>query len=77
MIPIAAGFFRWNATAQTSRMVKLLPAAALVPFDKIHDVFRHVAQLQVAAPAQFLGDVGRNIARPTLVRVEAEYADRV
>ena len=48
-----------------------------MPFDKILDARRRVAQLQIAAPAQFVGDIGRDVARPSFRGVEADDADRV
>jgi hypothetical protein len=46
-------------------------------FDEIDDRSRYVPQLEIAAPAQLLGDVGRDVLRPALEWVEAKDADRV
>jgi hypothetical protein len=35
------------------------------------------AEVRIAAPAQFLGDVGRNIFRPAFGSVEADHTYRV
>jgi hypothetical protein len=43
---------------------------------KILNRLRHVAVPQIAAPADFLGEVLGEVARPPLERVEAEHPDR-
>jgi hypothetical protein len=45
-------------------------------FDEILKFRRQVSVLQIAAPADFLGDVPGDVARPTLERVKAEHSDR-
>jgi hypothetical protein len=49
----------------------------VVSLDKILNVVRHVAHLQVASAAQLLGNVTRNILRPAFGGVKGNYADRV
>jgi hypothetical protein len=48
-----------------------------VALDEIGNACRHVQQLQIAAPAQFLSDVGRHVVRPSFQRIETKDADRV
>ncbi|HEY0747960.1 MAG TPA: hypothetical protein VGD63_14770 [Steroidobacteraceae bacterium] len=45
--------------------------------DEVLQLHRHVAQLQIAAPTQLGGDVGRYIARPAFGTVECKEFDRV
>src|SRR4051812_38793231 len=51
--------------------------AALMAIDKALEEGGHIAQLQIASPAELVGDVAGNILRPFLGGVEADYADRV
>lgn len=56
---------REKAARQSAESQRQLAAAApFVPFNKIHDAVWQAAKPQVRAPAQFLGDVGRNVTRP-------------
>ncbi|WP_161852535.1 hypothetical protein [Bradyrhizobium sp. CCBAU 051011] len=48
-----------------------------MPFDEIRDRGWQLAQLQIAAAAQFAGDVFGNIFRPAFGGVEGDDADRV
>jgi hypothetical protein len=47
----------------------------LVPLDEVLDRRGYIAQLQVAPAAQFVSNVLGNVLRPTLRRVERDYAD--
>ena len=49
----------------------------LMPFDEIRDHSGDLAHLQIAATAQFAGDVLGNIFRPALGGIEGDDADRV
>jgi hypothetical protein len=53
------------------------PIDSIVSIDEVLQRCRHVAQLQIAAPAQLDRDVGGNIARPALDGIEGENAYRV
>jgi hypothetical protein len=48
-----------------------------VPREKAIEVRRDLAHLELAAPAEFLGDVGRDVARPAFAGIEADDADGV
>ena len=48
-----------------------------MPFDEIRDHSGDLAHLQIAATAQFAGDVLGNIFRPALGGIEGDDADRV
>lgn len=48
---------------------------AFVHLDKVLDRRRHVAHLQVAAPAQLMGHVLGDILRPALGGVEGDHPD--
>jgi hypothetical protein len=50
---------------------------ALVSVDEILQADRDVAHLKIAAVAQFMGNVGRDVLRPSFGGVEADDADRV
>jgi hypothetical protein len=50
---------------------------SLVPFDKIRDRGGQLTRLQIAATAQFAGDVLGNIFRPALGGIEGDDVDRV
>jgi hypothetical protein len=50
---------------------------AFVALDEILDARGHVAQLQIATPAQFMGDVFRYVLRPALGGIESDDPDRV
>jgi hypothetical protein len=56
---------------------QLTPIAVLVPFDKIRDRGGEFAHLQIAATAQFAGDIFGNVFRPALGGIEGDDADRV
>ena len=49
----------------------------LMPFDEIRDHSGDLSHLQIAATAQFAGDVLGNIFRPALGGIEGDDADRV
>jgi hypothetical protein len=49
----------------------------LVPLDEILKIKRHIAALQVAAPAELVGDVARHILRPFFGGVKTDNPDRV
>ena len=46
----------------------------LLAQNKLPDARWHLAQLQIAAPAHLLGDVGRDVTRPAFGGVEADDA---
>jgi hypothetical protein len=46
-----------------------------VPREKAREARRDLACVKLAAPAQLLCDIGRNISRPSLSGVEADDAD--
>ena len=48
-----------------------------MPFDEIRDHSGDLSHLQIAATAQFAGDVLGNIFRPALGGIEGDDADRV
>src|ERR1700704_5898849 len=48
--------------------------AALVAQYKLLDARWHLTQLQIAAPAHFLGNVGRDVTRPAFGGVETDDA---
>jgi hypothetical protein len=48
-----------------------------VPFDKIRNRRRKLAHLQIAATAQFAGDIFGNVFRPVLGGIEGDDADRI
>jgi hypothetical protein len=54
-----------------------LPVDAVVSLDELVNVVWHVAHLQIAAAAQFLGNVRRDILRPAFGGVKGNYADRI
>src|SRR3982074_2938008 len=78
LTPIAGGFLRWNAMSDQADRQRQLNVAvpALVAIDEILQEERNVALLQIAAPAQLLGDVGGNVLRPVLRGVKGNHADR-
>ena len=51
--------------------------SAFVAIDEVLQEERNVTLLQVAAPAQLLGDVGGNVLRPFFGGIEADHANRV
>jgi hypothetical protein len=51
--------------------------SAFVLIDEVLQKEGHVAALQIAAPAQFLGSVARDVLGPFFGGVEADDADRV
>jgi hypothetical protein len=51
-----------------------LAVAALVTLDKFLNVGRHVPQLKIAAVAQLLGKIPRNIPRPAFERISVGAA---
>jgi hypothetical protein len=48
-----------------------------VPIGKIPDVLRHVPIFQIAAPAEFVGDVFRGVTRPAFDRIESNDPKRL
>jgi hypothetical protein len=50
-------------------------AKGFVPREKVLEARRDLACLKLAAPAEFLSDVGRDVARPAFGGVEADDAD--
>ena len=56
---------------------QLTSIGPLMPFDEIRDHSGDLAHLQIAATAQFAGDVLGNIFRPALGGIEGDDADRV
>ena len=50
--------------------------AAFVAIDEILQEERNVALLQIATPAQLLGDIAGNVLRPFFGGVEGDDADR-
>lgn len=62
----------WNATAHTERIGQLnVVVAAFLPLHEFLQIKRHVVNLQMAAPTEFVSYFGRDILRPFLCRVEA------
>ena len=43
--------------------------------EKAREARRHLARLELAAPTEFLSDVGRDVARPAFAGIEADDAD--
>jgi hypothetical protein len=69
-----AGKMRVSSDQPKAQLTPILP---FVPFDEIRDRGWQLAQLQIAAAAQFAGDVFGNIFRPAFGGVEGDDADRV
>ena len=47
-----------------------------MPLNEILNGRWHISHLEIAAPAQFAGDILRNIFRPAFSRIEGDDADR-
>ena len=56
---------------------KLVPVVPLMALDEVLNAGRHVPQLQIAAPAQLMGNVFRDVLRPAFGCVEGDDPDRV
>lgn len=66
------------SSQQAHRQRKLhVVIPALVPLDELFKMERHVMELQIAAPAQFVSHLCRAVPRPTCRGVEAHDANRV
>ena len=50
---------------------KLAPVVAFMSLNKVLNAGGHIAQLQIAPPAQLVGDIGRDVARPVFGGVDA------
>ena len=57
--------------------VQSLPIVTVMASYEIPDGGGYIAPLEIAAAAQLLGDVGRDILRPALDGIECEDADRI
>jgi hypothetical protein len=60
LVPIAAGFLRWNATVHTRHGQRQLHVviAAFVPLDEVFQLEWHVAHLKIATVPNLVGDIG-------------------
>src|SRR5258705_6412078 len=78
LVPIAPAFCARTPSHEAHRKRQLY--VLIPPFISVHKVLQeegHVTYLQIAAPAQFVGDVCRNVLRPFFGDVEGDDADWV
>ena len=66
----------WSDQAHGQRQL-YVAVAAFVAVDEVLEEERNVAHLQIAAPAQLMGDICGDVLRPALGGVEGDDADRV